>query len=310
MSDAQPLVRRDTERRRAPAVTVVIAAYNCGPWIGSTVRSVLDQSYENLELIVVDDGSTDDTTIQVNSVTDGRLRYVHQPNSGSPAKPRNLGLRLARAQYVSFLDHDDRWYRTRLGRVMECFTAHPQIDVVCHDEQVVGNGRQGSINMYGPTSETMYLDMLLHGNRLSTSATTVKTDLVRKHGGFDERREFFTAEDFDLWLRLARNGSQFLFLHETLGEYTLSGMSMTANIERHCMARRAVCCAHLEAHAESLETYRRRILGNSEYAFARALHRSGQHGRALGRYRAAMREGFVSARLLVAMALALARVRV
>ena len=90
-----------------PEVTVAIPVYNGGRTIGAALQSVFEQTYTNYEVIVVDDGSTDDTAVQVTKWAD-RVRYQRQPNSG-PASARNAALRSARGRYVAFLDADDVW---------------------------------------------------------------------------------------------------------------------------------------------------------------------------------------------------------
>jgi glycosyltransferase involved in cell wall biosynthesis len=295
--------------QQAPTLTVVIAAYNCARWIDLTVQDVLSQSYTDFELIVVDDGSTDSTVDIIKAIKDSRVRYVYQPNSGAPAKPRNTGLAAAQGKFITFLDHDDRWDRERLKKVMECFERSPESDAVVHDEKVVSDGKIVTINKYGPASDTFYVDMLLNGNSLSPSATTLKTEVVRKYGGFDERREYITVEDFDLWLRMAKAGCRFVFLHEVLGEYTLNGSNLTANVEAHHARRSNLIKAHLEAEAKLLGRFEDRILGYWHYAFARDLHSQRKFGKAVSQYLLALKRGYFTPRLMAGLGLSLLRIR-
>ena len=290
-------------------ISVVIAAFNCAGWIEDVIGDVLSQTYTNLELIVVDDGSTDETGRVVQAIRDPRLKYVRQDGSGSPAKPRNTGLRMARGEWISFLDHDDRWTRDRILKVMDCFQKDPSLDAVCHDQWEVRAHYRLRRNRYGPASRNLYLDMLLTGNRMSTSALTIRTRRVRELNGFNEDLALFTVEDFDLWLRLARAGCRFEFLHEALGDYTKHDSNMTANREFHHDAIRALALMHIRENPQLLGPYRVRIMANCDLAQARDLHTRGSFRRALIKYREAWLGGCRPPKLWAGALLSLLRIR-
>jgi glycosyltransferase involved in cell wall biosynthesis len=299
-----------------PKISVIIAAYNCEPWIRDTLDDVLRQTHRDWELLFVDDGSTDGTERVVRELMaatgDARIRYLRQPNSGGPAKPRNAGLAEARGELVAFLDHDDRWTPDKLARVAEAFLNEPALDVVCHDQRIVVRSAAGDRVARrlrnGPVSPALYRDMLLHGNRLSTSATTVRTQRLRERGGFDPALEINTVEDFDLWLRLAEHGARFKFLPDVLGDYLVHAGAMTRNREAHHARRRTVIARHLAAHPE-LGPWHGRILGHCDYSEARDAHASGQFGRAVRLYSAAIRQRSEVARAAAGLLLAALRVR-
>lgn len=296
----------------SPKNTVVIPTYNSAKWIAGTIGSVLNQSYENLEVIVVDDGSTDDTESVVRSFKDCRVSYVWQTNAGGPAGPRNAGLKRATGEYISFLDADDAWRPNRLSRVMEVFRDNPNVDIVCHDQDVICEDRKVGVlsaARKGASIGNMYLEMLLRGTSLSPSATALKTRIVRSVGGFDERREFFSTEDFDLWLRLAKNGFGFYFIRESLGVYRRLSNSLSRDIEKHYRARLAVYSEHIRNFPELLLPYRDRILGLNEYAQGRVLHANGQYRKARSRYWDAFRKGYRPLKLYLAWVLTLGHIR-
>jgi GT2 family glycosyltransferase len=152
--------------------------------------------------------------------------------------------------------------------------------------------------------------MILGGTRMSPSATTLRTEIVRTHGGFNERKDFISAEDFDLWLRLAHEGAKFHFLNEVLGEYTLRGSNLSANHDRHHQIRRAMYDEHLKRYSAELGPYRQRILGSNLYAFGRSLQTSGDFGRARRAYWGAIREGYLSPKVFAAWTLNELRIKV
>jgi glycosyltransferase involved in cell wall biosynthesis len=104
-----------------PLVSVIIPTYNCAKYIETTINSVLNQNYDNLEIIVVDDGSTDNTKNIISSITDDRLIYYFIKNSGGPAKPRNLGLMNCKGDYIAFLDSDDKWRNDKVMKQIFSF---------------------------------------------------------------------------------------------------------------------------------------------------------------------------------------------
>ena len=106
-----------------PKVSIVIPAYNSGPRLGETLAGIRSQSFQDFEIIVVDDGSTDNTQKLVNS-TDPSIRFYRQPNQG-PAVARNHGVSLARAEFIAFCDHDDIWNDRHLEKLLTVFSENP-----------------------------------------------------------------------------------------------------------------------------------------------------------------------------------------
>jgi glycosyltransferase involved in cell wall biosynthesis len=104
---------------------VIVPAHNSGALIVPTVESALAQSFAAIEVIVIDDGSSDDTAAHLDKFTDPRLRVIHQPHRGAPAA-LNAGLGLARGEYVGFLDHDDLWAPSKVERHLDCFRRYPE----------------------------------------------------------------------------------------------------------------------------------------------------------------------------------------
>jgi len=117
-----------------PRFSVVVPTYNRSEVMRRSVASVLGQTYTDFEIIVADDGSTDHTNSVVQSFADNRIRYLWLPNSGGPAKPRNVGIDEADSEWVCFLDSDDLWYPTKLEVVDQALALNPDVDAVSNDE--------------------------------------------------------------------------------------------------------------------------------------------------------------------------------
>ena len=221
-----------------PVFSVVIPTYNRADILSRSVDSVLAQTYKNLELIVVDNGSTDATRQWLNdNYQDDRIVYHYQEGSGSPASPRNTGISLAKGQWICLLDSDDRWDKNKLQCVFDTIQTNTNADVICHNENIYYEATDtiGKMLKYGPISKNMYKEMLIFGNRLSTSATSIRLDFLKNNDlQFNESKEFATVEDYDLWLNLARLSARFVFLPESLGFYTVGESNMISNSNLFC----------------------------------------------------------------------------
>jgi glycosyltransferase involved in cell wall biosynthesis len=222
----------------APFFSIVIPTYNRAHILSRSIDSVLSQIYQDFELVIVDNGSTDNTQQWMDSTyQDDRLIYHYQDGSGSPASPRNKGMSLAKGQWVCLLDSDDRWDKNKLQRVFDAIQTTTNADVICHNENIYyeKTGSIGRVIKYGPTSKNLYKDMLIFGNRLSTSATSMRAEFLKDNNlQFNESSEFATVEDYDLWLNLAKRNANFVFLSESLGFYTVGESNMIANSNLFC----------------------------------------------------------------------------
>ena len=214
--------------------SVVIPAYNREKELVSCLDSVLNQIYEEFEIIVVDNGSTDNTKEVVQSYIDSdpRIKYFWQENSGSPAGSRNTGIKNSSFEWVAFLDSDDYWYKTKLEEVVNRLKdSDESVIAVSHYEDKEINGIHVDTLKHGDNlSERAYDQLLFDGNCLSTSAMVVRRDKLLELGMFDTRKDYFAVEDYDLWLRLSTIG-KFTYIQKTLGVFCISGTNMSSNIE-------------------------------------------------------------------------------
>lgn len=231
-------------------VSVVIPAYNAAAFIGQTLDTVRTQTFTEHETVVVDDGSTDGTDVVVEQYFARhrmRGRVVRQENRGIAAA-RNAGMREATGTYIALLDHDDLWYPEKLAAVMAEFDRYPDTDLICHDENITRGGRVLRVSNRRLPHGNLYEALLFRGNLLSPSATTLRRDRALEIGGFDERSEYITVEDYDFWLRFSRE-RQIRLLSVVLGEYVLVERAASRRIVFHHVALERMLRHHLDAYA-------------------------------------------------------------
>jgi glycosyltransferase involved in cell wall biosynthesis len=218
-----------THSIKSPTVSVIIPTYNREDLICKPIRSVLNQSYQNFEIIVVDDYSTDDTENVVASINDSRIRYIrHQRNSG-PAIARNTGIENSTGSYVAFLDSDDEWLPEKLEKQLNLFQkCGSEVGCIYTGLAAVDKFNQVQI-VKSPSDRGCLRDRLLYSNCIGTPSTVmVKRNYLEHVQGFDPNMP--STEDADLWLRLSEH-CQFEVLPEVLTLYSdnNSGNRLTLN---------------------------------------------------------------------------------
>ncbi len=188
-----------------PLVSVIIPTFNRAWILLEAIESVLSQTFENYELIVVDDGSTDNTRLLLESFKD--IRVVSQDNKGVSAA-RNQGIAVAAGDYLAFLDSDDLWFPGKLASQMTFFKTHPQA-MICQTQEVwIRNGRRINPKKRHCKASGMFFERSLELCLVSPSAVIIKKDLLDDVGRFDE--ELPACEDYDLWLRIGARYPVFL----------------------------------------------------------------------------------------------------
>jgi len=187
-----------------PLISVVIPCYNEEAYISDAIESMLNQTYELFEIIVVDDGSTDDTVQIVNQHDDSRLHLIgNQSNSGRSAA-RNKGLDHAHGDYIIFHDADDMSHPDRFTLQLDQFTDNSDLLAVGSMMQPIDvDGKSLNYEVEIPPEHFDVDHILKNGGLCSHAATMFRTDIIRQLGGY--RLPFERAEDFDLWLRFFEN---------------------------------------------------------------------------------------------------------
>lgn len=213
-----------------PPVSVVIPAYNYAKFLPETIRSVLAQTHSDFELIVVDDGSTDDTADVVAAFSDSRIRYLWQRNAGLPAA-RNTGIRNARHEFIGLVDADDLWWPQFLEKCLAQFALLPESFglVACRHNVVDPDGKPVPKSYRSSSSRELFPKEILLRSRFGASSVVLKKKAVEAAGWFDET--LTSSEDRDLWIRLGRH-YRIWFLDEEISSVRLHPNSMSRNAAR------------------------------------------------------------------------------
>lgn len=228
-------------------VSIILPTWNCADLLKEAVESVISQTYQNWELIVVNNYSTDNTPEVIKSFNDERIKIINFNNQGVIAAARNVGIVQSKGFYIAFLDSDDYWYPEKLEI---CLTAlHEQnADVVCHGEkhfQVEADGSKTERDVhYGLKQDISFTSLLYQGNFLSTSAIVAKAEAIRSSGCFSTATDIITAEDYDLWLTLMARGARVFLIRKILGGYRIHQSSASSSLRKHLRAVRQVVLRH------------------------------------------------------------------
>ncbi|MCP4570871.1 MAG: glycosyltransferase [bacterium] len=207
-----------------PLVSVVMAAYNNGQYVQDAAESVLAQDYPALELVIVNDGSEDDTRqVLAHYDDDDRVTVIHQENAGQTVA-KNNGLKAARGDLIAFCDADNVWLPGKLARQVPALLARPEVGVVYGEIDLI----DGDGNALPPDRRTRHSGRitapLLLDNFVNFNTTLVRGVIIRGLGGFDERLRM--GIDYELWLRISVD-HEFLYQPESAVGYRIWGGQMS-----------------------------------------------------------------------------------
>ncbi|MCI8673746.1 MAG: glycosyltransferase family 2 protein [Lachnospiraceae bacterium] len=207
--------------------SILIPAYNASDVISDTLDSVRGQTYKNFEVIIVDDGSKDETKKVINEYKkqypEMDIKYFWQENGGASSARYRCG-KEASGDYIAFLDADDFWYDKKLERIYYAIE-HYNADVYYHDEiEVWKDGTKNNLPARDLSDDPLS-DLVINGNAMATSAAVVKTDIYRQCDPFYDKKR--AGEDYECWIRLAAAGARFYHVCETLGEYRRNENGLT-----------------------------------------------------------------------------------
>jgi hypothetical protein len=223
-----------------PRISVIVPAYNQARYLGAAIESALNQTLGDLEVVVVNDGSTDGTEEVVRSCTDPRMRYVHQANAGLSAA-RNTGISQAQGEYLSFLDADDLLLPEKHSSLVAEMEADPHIGLAAGQAIPIDeHGRPTGHIFDVPLPED--LSRLVLRNPLHVGSVLVRRDWLKRVGIFDERVR--SHEDWDLWLRLARSGCGMRWVARPVSCYRFHDRQMIRDGDMMTAASMAVLDKH------------------------------------------------------------------
>jgi glycosyltransferase involved in cell wall biosynthesis len=251
-----------------PEVSVIVPVFNCDAYIEDCLQSIANQSAGHLEIIVVDDGSTDRTPAVLKKLAslDNRISVYSQPNSGYAGVARNVGISHATGRYIAFLDADDLYHPNRIEHVLPVFENRPDVDIVFHDHKLFRTQPQqdepsGFLEQTRFLSRaTDYLKQIENGLYICredfytfisldfipfrTSSIMFRKELLSARGAWF-REDIFPGEDGDLWLRLTK-GRRVAFVNEVLSYYRQWPGGVSRDPVRHLLTS-------IKLHTDNLE---------------------------------------------------------
>jgi glycosyltransferase involved in cell wall biosynthesis len=209
---------------KSELVSVVIPTYNHAHFLGRALKSVLDQSYQNWEAIVIDNHSQDNTDEVVGRFVDPRINLLKIHNNGVIAASRNIGIRAAKGEWIAFLDSDDWWMPNKLSECIKM--SNESVDFLYHDLTVVREKWTilGMLSLKSrQLNKPVLVDLLAGGNVIVNSSVVVRRRLLMEIGCIDEDRQMIGCEDYRAWLRIAQLSDNFSYVPKVLGYYLVHG---------------------------------------------------------------------------------------
>jgi glycosyltransferase involved in cell wall biosynthesis len=218
-----------------PLITVVIPSFNHGAWIGQAIDSVLNQTYTNLELLIIDNHSSDSTDEVIRNYKDDRISFIKVNNNDSIAFSRNVGIELGKGEWIAFLDSDDVWSLDKLERCSKFFQKN--VDFIYHDLNVISETSSpprvrkiASRKLKAP----IFSDLIVKGNPIATSSVVVRSAIIRKVGGMNEDPQLRGVEDYNTWIKISRITDRFKVINRSLGIYRIhqKNLSLSSDVAR------------------------------------------------------------------------------
>jgi glycosyltransferase involved in cell wall biosynthesis len=241
--------RARIEEPAFPRVSVVMPVHNTARYVAAAIESVLQQKLREIELILVDDGSTDDSLVRIRKFADPRITVLTNPAAGGPSRARNQAIRAAKAPYIAFLDSDDVMCVDSLLSAVHALDATPSAVIVFGDLQRIdlegrpyiasvlsgysvlqGLPKRALDGCWHVIARSDFARGLLYENFIGTGSVVVRSSALARTGLFDEA--LYNSEDRDLWFRLAREGDA-LFSSAIRYQYRLNPASVSHRVGEH-----------------------------------------------------------------------------
>ena len=230
-----------------PFISVVVPIHNGAKWVEETLESILNQTFDDFEVLLVDDASTDDLHQVLERIRDERLRVVHLESNVGVANARNEGVAIARGQYIAFCDADDICHPERFERQIGFLARNPNLGL-CGTAFTCLSGAQDLETVRHSAADEEIRSTLMTGNCFGMSTVIGRTEIFKSHP-FDQAMS--PTEDYDLWTRLASAGVQMANLSDSLLRYRFhpsqASQQKSALLDRLSRKIRAIYCARLLA---------------------------------------------------------------
>ena len=207
-------------------ISIIMPTYQNAEFIGRAIDSVMTQSYQDFELIIIDNFSIDETENIVMSYRDSRIIYKKFKNHGIISKSRNEAIRIAKGDMFAFLDSDDWWHKDKLKL---CLMNSTDLDLIYHKVRIVKKNFRLNLFTFGrqPTLKNLNESLYKFGNFIPNSSVVISRRIFEKVGMISENPNKVTWEDFDYWIKLSSASNSYKFVDKILGYYWLGNTNNT-----------------------------------------------------------------------------------
>jgi glycosyltransferase involved in cell wall biosynthesis len=211
-------------------VSVIIPTYNRADKLRYALTCLVNQTYRRFEVIVCDDGSTDDSKEVTETFADQlKITYLRETNFGGPARPRNNGIRQAKGEFIAFLDSDDWWYPEKLGLSLKYLAGG---DIFYHDlDRYLTREKQSGVVKGRALSGDIFKDIVINGNGIPNSSVVIRRKIVDQVGEVSEDKNLIAVEDTDYWTRVAKVTNRFVYAPLSLGGYWI-GENISVSVKQ------------------------------------------------------------------------------
>ncbi len=208
-----------------PLFSILITTYNHAHLISKTLDSIEAQTFNDYEVIIVNNFSTDNTLDVIARYNNPKFKVINYNNRGNLGVARNVGISNAQGEFIAAVDSDDWWYPTKLEEVSKYTDNY---DVIYHDLEVHNpEGTTGRIFRGRQIKRPFILDMLLNANPIPQSASVYRKTIATTVGGVSQDDDIFGVEDFDFWIRISEVTTMFKYIPKTLGAYWVNGQNIS-----------------------------------------------------------------------------------
>ena len=246
-----------------PAVSVIMPTYNRADYLKKAVQSILDQTFNNFELVIINNYSTDDTLEVINAFNDSRIKVINFKNGGVIAKSRNQGIMQSVGKYIAFLDDDDLWCPDKLELQIKYMDEHPDFDLVYSNALIIDeHGNKNGLLKDSKDAKTghVFLD-LLYENFIPVLTVLMKREIFESIGPLTEDTSMIGREDYECWLRVSLKYN-FGYVDKPLALYRIHSEGVSMAINRPLMTQKTLQCFMFKK--EVPEKYYKNIAYNIE----------------------------------------------
>ena len=211
--------------------SIIVPTFNSGKTISRTLSSILTQSYDKFEVLVVDNHSSDNTKLIVDSFADNRVTFHLVENQGMPAISRNHGVSLAKFDYIAFCDSDDTWMNNKLLTCMGYIEKGS--DFIAHDLELSGSLLKAFFKIiFSRRRPKTFNEFIILGNPIMQSSVVVRREILLRVGIYNTDPKFIAIEDCHLWAKILRSGIELSYIQKKLGTYFYSPLALSSSADQ------------------------------------------------------------------------------